>query len=223
MLSVYEFFVINGFMKIRQNFGFTLIELMVATLVLAVLLGIAYPSFQTIIQNSRLDNAARNMFQVFNTARQEALTSGQRGFVCRSTVDPIDSANPLCRNDDLGNWGFALIGYRSLPNMIVAAPDNSFDNQRINSGSFPNTTAEERQQMVFRASNFLDNGVEYTSNSDQSVLVFNGDGTMRNDSPFRIAICDSRGEAEGQYIEINAVGRIFLRNIPGSTVTCDNP
>ena len=210
-------------MKMKQNSGFTLLEVMVTIAVLTILLGIAAPSFQSIIQNSRLDNAARNLYATFNSARQEAIASGQKGFVCRSEDNPIDVDNLNCSNQDRSNWNFGLIAYRTLPGMILPAPNNSFGNQRINSGNFPTTTQDQRNQMTMRVSDFKDNGVEFVSNSNESVVVFNANGSLANTAPFRVAICDSREEAEGKYVEINAVGRVFLRSLEGSDLSCDNP
>jgi len=210
-------------MKIKQISGFTLLEVMITVAVLAILVGIAIPSFERFIQNSRLDNAARNMYSIFNSARQEALTSGQKGFVCRSEDDPIDVNNLNCGDQDPTNWNFGLIAYRTLPGMIVQQPNNTYENLRINSGNFPTTTQEEQDQMTVKVSDFQDNGIEFTSNRAQSVVSFNANGSLANTSPFRIAICDARDETEGKYIEINAVGRIFLRDIEGSGLTCDNP
>ena len=210
-------------MKIKKNNGFTLLEMMITISVLAILVGIAIPSFQKVIQNSRLDNAARNIYSIFNSARQEAIASGQKGFVCRSQDNPIDVDNLFCTNQNRSDWNFGLIAYRTLPGMILLAPNNSYGNQRINSGNFPTTTQEQRNQMTMRVSDFQDNGVEYVSNRNESVVVFNANGALVNTAPFRIAICDSRDEAEGKYIEINAVGRIFLKNIEGSGLSCNNP
>ncbi len=211
-------------MKIKQNFGFTLLEVVITTAVVAILVGLAFPSYERIIQNSRLENAARNIYSIFNAARQEALTSGQLGFVCRSTNNPINPDNPLCLFGSPADWNFGLISYRTLPGMIVSAPNASFGNQRFNSGNFGTaTSADERQQMLIRISDFQDNEINFVSNSDDRVVVFNANGTLRNDAPFRIAVCDSRGEDAGMYIEVNAVGRVFLRNIEGAAFTCANP
>lgn len=53
--------------------GFTLVELMVTLAVLAILLGIAVPSFQSVIQNNRLDAARNDVLGALNFAKVEAI------------------------------------------------------------------------------------------------------------------------------------------------------
>ena len=75
----------------RWGSGFTLIELMVAIAVAAILITLATPSFRLLIQNNRISGAANDFVSVFNLARAEAIKRGAVVFVCR-TDDP--QANP---------------------------------------------------------------------------------------------------------------------------------
>ena len=56
--------------------GFTLIELMVTISVLAILLTIAVPSFQTFVLNNRITGQANDMMTALNYARSEAIKRG---------------------------------------------------------------------------------------------------------------------------------------------------
>ena len=220
-------------MKNKQNSGFTLMELLITVAVLAILLGIATPSLLRFVQNSRLDDAAQGIYSMVNITRQTAISSGQQGFVCRSNQDPVTPDNPRCRNGLSNDWDAPLLSYKTLPGFIFdEVPDNGFANRALDSGTFNrgidatldgDTRVEIRSRLIERSLAFKDNDVDYTSNSNDAVIVFNSDGTLANTAPFRIAVCDDRGEAEGKYVEINAVGRIFLRNIEGSGLSCNNP
>jgi type IV fimbrial biogenesis protein FimT len=53
--------------------GFTIVELMVTVAVAAILLVIAVPSFNTIINSNRLTTAANTLVNALNTARMEAI------------------------------------------------------------------------------------------------------------------------------------------------------
>ena len=62
----------SAFPKSR-HLGFTLIELMVGVMVMAILLGLAVPSFQVMIKNSRIRNAAESIANGLQRARAEAV------------------------------------------------------------------------------------------------------------------------------------------------------
>lgn len=57
----------------NKSLGFTLIEMMITIAVLAILLGIAVPSFQTIILNQRIKTASFDLFSAIDYTRAEAI------------------------------------------------------------------------------------------------------------------------------------------------------
>jgi type IV fimbrial biogenesis protein FimT len=64
--------------------GFSLIELMVTVVVLAVVLAIAYPSFTGLINSNRLTGNANEMVAAIQLARSEAVTRNASVVLCRS-------------------------------------------------------------------------------------------------------------------------------------------
>lgn len=64
--------------------GFTLIELMVTITVLAIVVGIAIPSFYTQIQNNRSMALGEEFTSALNYARSEAVKRGKRVSLCAS-------------------------------------------------------------------------------------------------------------------------------------------
>ena len=64
--------------------GFTLIELMVAVAVLAVVLTAGVPSFRDIVRNNRLSSMANEFSATLNYARSEAIKRGIRVSVRKS-------------------------------------------------------------------------------------------------------------------------------------------
>lgn len=62
-------------MSVRNNKGFTLIELMVVLMIGAVILGIAAPSFSLLQRNTRISAAAGEAVQGLNEARARAIAS----------------------------------------------------------------------------------------------------------------------------------------------------
>lgn len=65
--------------------AFTLIELMVTLAVMAVVIGIAVPSFTTLIHTNRVKTLTEDLASSVNLARMEALKRGKRVSVCASS------------------------------------------------------------------------------------------------------------------------------------------
>lgn len=61
-----------------------MIELMIAIAVLAILAGLALPSFRTAVQNNRITVHANEMVTAFHLARSEALKRNRPVVVCAS-------------------------------------------------------------------------------------------------------------------------------------------
>ncbi len=97
--------------------GVTLIELMTAIFVLAILLGIGIPSFSNIMRNNQIAAQSTNVVQALTFARSEAMKRGLRVSVCPAVIDEDDPDDTTCSNttdwsigwvvfvDDFGNAG----------------------------------------------------------------------------------------------------------------------
>jgi type IV fimbrial biogenesis protein FimT len=65
--------------------GFTLIELMITLAVMAILLGIAAPSFNNVVLSNKLSSYANNLVASANLARSEAIKRNSAITLCASS------------------------------------------------------------------------------------------------------------------------------------------
>lgn len=73
--------------------GFTLLETMVTVAISGVLLGLAVPGFQALIQDVRRDGGVSEVVRTLNYARIKAVLSGQHIVVCPSNNGSSCSGN----------------------------------------------------------------------------------------------------------------------------------
>jgi type IV fimbrial biogenesis protein FimT len=64
--------VLNAFPK-RKSFGFSLVELMVGIVIVGILVTLAMPSFQDMLRNAEIRNAAESITNGLQRARAEAV------------------------------------------------------------------------------------------------------------------------------------------------------
>lgn len=81
-------------MKKQQQNGFTLIELMVTIMVMAIVLGIGIPSMTDFVRNSRMTGTANDLLAAMHVARSAAVSRRAPTTVCRS-ANPM-AATPTC-------------------------------------------------------------------------------------------------------------------------------
>ena len=92
-------------MEMRLH-GFTLVELMVALAILAVLLAVAAPSYRDFIVDSRMNGEANELLTMLTFARSEAVKRN-------GTVSMCSSGNGTgCANS--GNWAQGWIAFVDL-------------------------------------------------------------------------------------------------------------
>lgn len=189
--------------------GFTLIELMMVIVVLAVILSLAAPDFSTFIQNNRIRSATEDLITAISVARGEAIKRGSAIILCRTGSPNVSPGSLACRaNDPDGaanqaeDWSPGWIMY-SKPNYTGSGGadyDNSTDGDPLQVGN-PAPT-----------------GVIITSNNaGDNWLTYFGDGTLNEGGAAALfAVCDNRGPAQGRLITIPAVGRPHVTQSPGN-------
>lgn len=194
--------------------GFTLIELMFAIAVAAVLLGIGVPSFRDFVRNSRMAASANDIITDFNLARSEAIKRNVPVTLCKSqdgaTCDP-DDADPFSR------W--IVFVDDADPALVDAANDGDGE--------------LDANELVLRQ-RLLTDDITITTNADARRATFRPTGfpvagAAGEVTDFRL--CDERGnvvgaggESTARAVLILATGRpVVTRSIATITARGDCP
>lgn len=77
-------------MSVQPQHGFTLIELVIALLITAILVTVGIPSYQNIISGNRATAIANELLSAMSLARGEAIKRGMSVSVCSSNKEVLD-------------------------------------------------------------------------------------------------------------------------------------
>ncbi len=105
----------------RQSSGFTLLELVVAVAILAILLTIGIPSFSTFIDSSQRRAVSEALASSVKVARSEAITRGVNTTLCRR-----NDAGTACDNGDDWGAGWIVVPSGADPVRVWDAVPDSF-------------------------------------------------------------------------------------------------
>ena len=173
------------FASTRIERGFTLIELMMVLVIIAVLLGVAGPAFQESLRRSRLQSSLNDTVSMLSFARSEAVSRNGPVAACASTdgascsgsawesgwlvfVDDGDGAGATARDGVVG-------GSEEILRIGDPAPD----------------------EITVRTANFPAAGN----------IIFIESGRLDRDQPGTFTICDARGAAFARAVIVNVSGQ----------------
>lgn len=190
--------------------GFTLIELMVAILILSVLLGFGIPSFKNSMKNNRMVTVTNDMYTDLMFARSEALKRSRDVHVCKST-NPLDN-NPQCDNATAwkNGWIVWVDGTYNTDGSTRTPINGLLDNGevlRVNEGTVDYNINITASEIV-------------PGSSINNEIIFTRLGLLSNEGG-KLTLCDDRGAASGREIELKITGRpVIQRNTKSYTITC---
>ena len=178
----------------RQSAGFTLIEFIVTLSVLAVLAGLAVPSFTDSLKNNRLVTKTNDLVAAINLARQSAVSRGQVVFLCHT--NDANLVSPSCNGGAGSGWH---TGY-----LVYAAP---FKTQITATRNF--TAGDTLIKKLDLSGN--SNNIDVVATNASAVIAFRGNGLLFGAAgAVQLKICDDRaGESVGKDINISPAGRIY--------------
>ena len=172
--------------------GFTLVEMMVALLVLAVLIVISAPGFSNLIKNNRMVSHIYAMRAALNGARSEALS--QRNFVtlCRS-IDGLSCST--------GDWNTGFIAFL----------DDNGDN-----------TVDDPNDQIFISKVIDEDSltVTYSGGSGGDWVQFDSRGYAAKGSQGLFTVCDVRGPDYARAVNVTPGGMVVALDPNGPALTC---
>ena len=101
----------------HKAYGFTLVELMVALAIVAILASMAAPSFSHLMASTRVSGNVNGFLADLRYARSESIRRGGGVTLCRS--DAPEAANPACAGDagpGSAGWASGWIIFHDLDN-----------------------------------------------------------------------------------------------------------
>jgi type IV fimbrial biogenesis protein FimT len=188
--------------------GFTLIEFMVAILVLSVVLTIGAPSMTETVRNARMTSQTNLTLGMLSYARSEAAKRpGVTITLCASTT--TNSASPSCDTDDWENGWFIMTDWDADQQLDNVDEDVNGDGvldpgEDLNGNGVLDTATDE----LLRVGDDLSgsNTMRTFGFPNAGAVQFDPDGLPNSSGTF--VICDARGEEEAKAIIISVIGHI---------------
>ncbi|MES1930385.1 type-4 fimbrial pilin related signal peptide protein [Salinisphaera dokdonensis CL-ES53] len=159
--------------------GFTLLELLVTIAVAAILLAIAIPSYRSVVQRNAMAATVNDLVGDLNYARSQAVTRGQRVYVCKS------SGNSACNAG--GDWSQGWLVYVPDPDSTTPTRANTLRVRGALEGQITISGNNNVDSVAFFDPNGFAMGSigTFTANADstaqQTEIVISGTGRIRTE------------------------------------------
>lgn len=176
--------------------GFTLVELMVTLAVLAVLIGVAVPSFTAITHRNRLTAAANELVAAMQTARMEAIRRNSRVVLCPTTTGSACAATGA-------DWTRLLV-------FVDGNVNSAYD-------------AGDPKDVLLRDVQIIRTGTGVAASSGSSRIWFTADGrvSVGGSSTASLSLVSSKlPAAENGRLVQASVSRISVCTTSGTSTTC---
>ena len=171
----------------KSSTGYTLLELMITLTVAGILMGVAVPSFTSVIDSNRLTTYANDLVTSLNFARSEAIKRNLRVSLCKS------STGSSCNISN--NWAQGWIVFTDPNNNGIYNSSNTLLRVQANK---PNTTTMVGDTSVANYISYMASGQSALSSGAFQAGV--------------IKICDERIGNVGINVVLNSVGRVSTQN-----------
>jgi len=178
----------------RNQVGFTLLELLITLSILAILLGVGAPSLVSFSQDNTLVSQTNNVLGTIRYARREAVKRNTDVVVCQS------SDGQVCSNGSDWSKGWIVFSDQNR-NGVYDAPANA------------DAIDMRRDDQIIKIQDGMEVDYKITSSvygKDQP-LSFNSSGYLENSGD--ISLCDERGEDFCRIILVELSGRTRTKSV----------
>jgi len=167
----------------KNENGFTLIELMITLAIAATLVTIGVPSLQDFVMNNRLTTHANDFIGAVQLARSEAIKRQRSTELCISTT--FASSPPTCTGGK--DWTAGWIVWSDIDRDTNVSADEVIQVHEAFAGNATLTSAAKSQ--------------------------FRYDSIGLVDAGGALTLCDSRTAEQGRQITISNAGRANITNL----------
>ncbi|MCB1748873.1 MAG: GspH/FimT family pseudopilin [Gammaproteobacteria bacterium] len=198
--------------------GFTIIELMTVVAVMALLVTIGLPNFQTMVANNRVTSQVNLFSSSLQLARSEAVKSNTRVVVCPSTTGTSCTADV--------DWNVGWISFIDRGDgTTIGTPNNQVnDNGGGNASDDPcgATAGDDASDdcILDYVSGLTPSTMTLESDASNDYVFFNGLGAINEAASF--VLCDDRGAESARAVFVENTGRVSIRTtkLNGNALTC---
>ena len=179
--------------RAANNRGFTLMELMIALVIIAIVMSISVPMFSRLSTDGQLSKRANTLLSSIRVARSEAVTAFQQGTVMCPSND-----GSTCLTADADSWSEGWIIF------VDADNDGALD------------TAERIVRVVG-----LNNSERYSiTKAEAGNLVFSSGGMMADEQETSFTLCNEQDASTAKAIFINASGQTRVGDESDGALNC---
>lgn len=186
--------------------GFTLVELLIAMVMVSVMLALAAPTFENTLRSNRQSTSLNNVVGMLALARGEAVTRTVPVSAC-STADPYAAGGPTCRGTNVWDDGW-----------LIFADDGA------GAGGVARNGQIEGSEVLIRLGDGASTGVSIRSFNFPRVSAVTFEATGLSTGRGTMVICDQRGASGASAIVVNLSGqaRLSRDNLAGDGIVEDD-
>ena len=184
----------------RNKSGFTIIEVVVVIMIMAVMMGIGFPYIMGWLPNFRLRNATRDVHSNLQSARMTAI---KQRVNCTVSFVSFTDDNYTKANGTENGYQIYLDGNNN--NQYDGKPDDRMLKQVFVQHPTDSSKSAYSNDVTIASVNFTNNGLNEPS------ITFRSNGLLFGTSNGTVTLARSDDTAKKRDVVVNVAGRILIR------------